>query len=127
MDVSLVGRASSRAGIVFHQRLASSLAPPCKKSLQFGEHPGGFQCGRGVNFHAIASRENHHFVGDTGFAQRLERLGNSGLGKGKPLPQFHGRRMVAQADDDNVHFDVGQASRLSLISLSCFSPECHAW
>jgi hypothetical protein len=35
--------------------------------------------------------------------------------------------MVAQADDDDVHFDVGQASRLSLILLSCFSPERPAW
>jgi len=78
-------------------------------------------------FHPVARRKNHGFAGDAGLAQRFERIGNFRLGKGEPFPQFHGRRMMAQADDDDVHFDVGQASRLSLILLSFFFPRTPRW
>jgi hypothetical protein len=71
--------------------------------FQLSERFGRFERRRGVNFHPVARRENHGFAGDAGFAQRFERLGNFRLGKGEPFPQFHGRRMVAQADDDDVH------------------------
>ncbi len=84
-------------------RHTSLLAPPRKKCFQFCERFDGFQRRRGVDFHAIARRENHGLARDTGFAQRLERVGNFRLGKSKPLPQFHGRRMMAQTDDNNVH------------------------
>ena len=57
----------------------------------------------GVNFHAVARRENRRLGGDAGVAQCLERGGNFFAGKRKTLAQFQRRRAMAQADDDDAH------------------------
>ena len=74
-----------------------------EKFPQRSKSPARLQRGGGVNFHAVAGRENHRLLGQAGGAQGLQRLGDARLGEGELLPHRDGGRMVTQPNDDDVH------------------------
>ena len=73
-----------------------------EKLLNFSKSRFRRQRGGRVNFHAIAGRQHHAFSGNAGRAQFLKRAGDLRLIKGEPFPQFHGGRMMVQADNNDA-------------------------
>src|SRR5258705_6211129 len=64
----------------------------------FGAEPG-----RRVNLDTVARRENDRLFRQAALAKSLENLRQARFRKGKPLPQRHGRRVVAQAENQDGH------------------------
>jgi len=75
-----------------------------RKSRRAAKRFARFQGRDGVEFHAIAGGKNHASLTRPDRAE-MQRRGMYGLGESEPFAHRDGRGMVAEADDNQRHFD----------------------
>ena len=74
-----------------------------QESLQLLKRGRGLKRRRGVDFHPVAGGKDDGLVGNALLPQPLDGGGNARLFKREPFAHGDGRRMMAQADDENGH------------------------
>ena len=64
------------------------------------------EAGGGVDFDAVAGGKDDPLGDQAGFAELFQSIRNIAFRKSEAFPQFHGRRPMAQTDDDDAHLIV---------------------